>query len=220
MYLALHNVHQPVEAPPEFLNMYPESQYNESTMPRRYYNAMTFSVDQVIQNVTNALKQYNMYNNSVIIISTDNGGTYEHSGAVPGSSNYPLRGYKYSYFEGGIRGFAMVVSPLIPKSKKGTTSKKLLAIYDWYVTFCKLAGIDNCDGNIDELSKDAPLDGIDAWKVLVGGEVMMTTTRRQIKINNLSIDHQVVGLIEEVQVQMNCYWVLDMVQKAHYDKVI
>jgi arylsulfatase A-like enzyme len=74
---------------------------------------MAFSVDQVIDNVTQGLQRTGMYNNTIIIISTDNGGI-EHSGAVSGSSNYPLRGYKYSYYEGGVRGFAMVVSLLIP----------------------------------------------------------------------------------------------------------
>ncbi|KAG7344238.1 sulfatase [Nitzschia inconspicua] len=165
LYLALHNVHQPVEAPPEFLEQYPASDYNETTIPRRYYNSMVFSVDLVIANVTKALKRTGMYNNSIIVISTDNGGTFEHSGAVPGSSNYPLRGYKYSYYEGGVRGFAMVVSPLLPKRLHGTTSRALLSIYDWYTTFCGLAGISNLDG-VDELAEVAPLDGVDAWKVL------------------------------------------------------
>ena len=40
MYLALHNVHQPVEAPPDFVNRYPASDYNSSTISRRIYNAM------------------------------------------------------------------------------------------------------------------------------------------------------------------------------------
>jgi leishmanolysin-like peptidase len=167
MYLALHNVHQPVEAPPEFLEHYPASDYNATTIPRRYYNAMAFSVDQVIDNVTQALQRTGMYENSIIVISTDNGGTFEHKGAVSGSSNYPLRGHKYSYFEGGVRGFAMVVSPLIPKQLRGTSSRTLLAIYDWYTTFCRLAGLssDVLD-DVDELALGAPLDGIDAWKIL------------------------------------------------------
>jgi arylsulfatase B len=168
MYLALHNVHQPVEAPPEFLQHYPADDYNATTIPRRYYNSMAFSVDQVIGNVTRALQRTGMYNNTIIIISTDNGGTFEHSGAVSGSSNFPLRGYKYSYYEGGVRGFAMVVSPLLPQSLQGTTSRALLTIYDWYTTFCRLAGISNLDA-VDELANVAPLDGVDAWSVLVEG---------------------------------------------------
>ncbi|KAL3924988.1 MAG: hypothetical protein SGILL_000701 [Bacillariaceae sp.] len=167
LYLALHNVHQPVEAPEEFLEQYPESDYNFTTMPRRYYNSMAFSVDQVIDNVTKALQRTGMYENSIIVISTDNGGTFEHEGKVEGSSNYPLRGYKYSYFEGGLRGFAMVVSPLIPPSLRGTTSRSLLAIYDWSTTFYRLAGLSPSRiDRLDELAQTAPLDGIDAWELL------------------------------------------------------
>ena len=38
VFLALHNVHQPVESPPEFVNLYPESDYNSSNYARRIYN--------------------------------------------------------------------------------------------------------------------------------------------------------------------------------------
>lgn len=43
-----------------------------------------------------ALKNANMYNNTVIIFSTDNGGQ-----AKSGASNAPLRGNKDTWFEGG-----------------------------------------------------------------------------------------------------------------------
>jgi leishmanolysin-like peptidase len=172
LYLALHNVHLPLEVPPEFVNKYPESDYNSTTIPRRYYNAMAFSVDAVVENVTQALIRNGMYENSVIVISTDNGGTFEHRGSVHGSSNYPLRGYKYSYFEGGVRGFAMVVSPLLPQAKQGTSSRTLLAIYDWYPTFCRLAGITDeyCVSEHDQLAEVAPLDGVNAWELLIRGD--------------------------------------------------
>lgn len=34
VYLALHNVHQPVESPEEFYHLYPAADYNEVRMPR------------------------------------------------------------------------------------------------------------------------------------------------------------------------------------------
>jgi hypothetical protein len=55
---------------------------------------------------------------------------------------------------------------LIPSHLQGTSSRALLAIYDWYTTFCHLVGISMLD-EIDELASVAPLDGVDAWKVLV-----------------------------------------------------
>lgn len=38
IFLALHNVHQPVESPPEFVDLYPASDYNSSNYARRIYN--------------------------------------------------------------------------------------------------------------------------------------------------------------------------------------
>jgi len=40
VFLALHNVHQPVESPKEFYDLYPASGYNSSTVARRVYNGM------------------------------------------------------------------------------------------------------------------------------------------------------------------------------------
>lgn len=169
MYLALHNVHQPVEAPAEFLQRFPEENYEGQAHDRRYYNAMHFSVDRVIANVTAALKRKGMYENTILIISTDNGGSSEHHGPVKGSSNWPLRGHKYSYFEGGVRGTAVVHSPMLPDKVRGTRSKALLHITDWRVTACNLAGLgSDCGG--DELQRTAPHDGINAWPLLLAGE--------------------------------------------------
>ena len=114
-------------------------------MDRRYYNAMHFSVDRVFANLTQALTKKGVMNNTIIVVSADNGGTSEHGGQVPGSSNFPLRGHKYSFFDGGCRGSAFVHSPLLPAELRGTRSRSLLHITDWYVTFCKLAGLSTCE---------------------------------------------------------------------------
>ena len=39
-FVALHDVHQPVEAPEALVSLYPAASYNASTEPRRVYNAM------------------------------------------------------------------------------------------------------------------------------------------------------------------------------------
>ena len=42
VFLALHNVHQPVESPAEFVNLYPASDYNSSNYARRIYNGSEY----------------------------------------------------------------------------------------------------------------------------------------------------------------------------------
>ena len=83
-----------------------------------------------------------MYDNTLIIFVSDNGGTiYELCGA----SNHPLRGGKVSRFEGGIRTNAFVSGGFVPESRHGTKFEGVISIADWYGTLAELAGVDTED---------------------------------------------------------------------------
>jgi len=65
----------------------------------------------------------------------DNGGpTFE------GHSNFPLRGGKLNFFEGGIRPAAFVSSPLLPAAVRGTWYNGTVHETDFFTTFLFLAG--------------------------------------------------------------------------------
>ena len=98
------------------------------------------------------------------------GGTFEHSAwdlkGVKGSSNYPLRGYKTSFFEGGCRGAALVAggSPLLPQRLRGTRTRAgPLHLADLFVTFRALAKIEP-QNNFPA----APVDGVDIMPLILG----------------------------------------------------
>ena len=59
---------------------------------------MVAVLDEAVGNVTSYLKENNLWENTLIIFSTDNGGQ-----AYAGGSNLPYRGNKGSYWEGGIK---------------------------------------------------------------------------------------------------------------------
>eukprot|EP01052_Picozoa_sp_SAG31_P001897 SAG31_NODE_64_length_28590_cov_17.914464_7_plen_235_part_00 len=59
------------------------------------------------------------------------------------ASNYPLRGGKYSWLEGGIRTTAWVTGGVLPPPMRGKNlpSSHLIAVCDWHSTFLALAGV-------------------------------------------------------------------------------
>ena len=97
LYFAPQNVHSPFQAPEEWLNIYPK---NSTCDFRRTYQAMISVVDNITGHIVELLKHYNMWDNTIMIISSDNG-------AAPcKGSNHPLKGAKATFFEGGVRALA------------------------------------------------------------------------------------------------------------------
>ena len=93
--------------------MYPFNVLNPS---RRTYLGMVTAMDDAIGNLTEILKANDMYDNTIIIFVSDNGGM-EYLGG--GASNDPLRNGKGSFYEGGVRTPAFVHAPNLVREKAG-----------------------------------------------------------------------------------------------------
>jgi arylsulfatase B len=156
LYAALHNTHAPLEAPQRFLDLYPGVNF---TAQRAYY-AMVSAVDESIGNVTGALRAAGLWDNSLVVVMTDNGAP-----VTVGGSNYPLRGGKGSNWEGGVRVPAVVTGGLLPPARRGAVAPGLFHILDLYATFLALAGLPPDDPSP---AAQAPVDALNAWPWLSG----------------------------------------------------
>lgn len=76
------------------------------------------ALDYGVGAIVRALKKKKMFQDSLIIFSTDNGGSN------PGFSNVPLRGNKEQLYEGGIRGVGWVAGGLVKKDPRSRNANK------------------------------------------------------------------------------------------------
>lgn len=143
MYLAYQAPHMNIQKPPQkYLDLYTNSedkfnkvyQDNLHDDSQAVYRAAAISaIDSGVKQVVEALKSSGLYDNSIIVFSTDNGGSAD-------SSNYPLRGKKEQVYEGGVRGVGFVHSPLLEKT--GVELTRMMYITDWLATLMHVAGLE------------------------------------------------------------------------------
>eukprot|EP00438_Fugacium_kawagutii_P035354 Skav207503 [mRNA] locus=scaffold334:334377:335510:- [translate_table: standard] len=107
-------------------------------------------MDDTIKNLTEAFKDKGMWENTLVVFTTDNGGPIYEPGS---SNNYPLRGGKYSDFEGGVRTSTFISGGYIPENRRGKVYNGVVSVADWYGIFSELAGVEPHDDKADAANK-------------------------------------------------------------------
>mmetsp|Transcript_22344 Transcript_22344/g.51800 ORF Transcript_22344/g.51800 Transcript_22344/m.51800 type:complete len:569 (+) Transcript_22344:28-1734(+) len=140
LFWSMHLVHMPLQVP----LLYEQKFAFIKNSHRRMLHAMVNYMDDELGDVINLLKEREMWNNSVVVWHSDNGGEIMGAG-ICGGNNWPLRGGKFSNFEGGIRVNALVSGGLVPEVRRGSRLEGFATAWDWYATYAALAGVDPFD---------------------------------------------------------------------------
>eukprot|EP01064_Diplonema_japonicum_P011613 TRINITY_DN1900_c4_g1_i1.p1 TRINITY_DN1900_c4_g1~~TRINITY_DN1900_c4_g1_i1.p1 ORF type:complete len:487 (+),score=130.85 TRINITY_DN1900_c4_g1_i1:62-1522(+) len=174
MYFAHQNMHVPLQYPP----VNSTECENKSPEGRRAYCNMMYAVDTAIGRLVDMYKQNNLWDDTLMILTTDNGAMVDFAMAqktgrlYSSGSNWPLRAGKTTLFDGGVRaiGFVQGGVNVIPSSVRGTTFTGLIHAADWLPTILDSAGV-------------VPLpavDGVSQWSALVKGG---NESRTEVPIN-------------------------------------
>ena len=132
--------------------------------------AMAAFMDEGVGNVTQALKDAGMFDDTLIIFSADNGGPTNLNEGTE-SNNYPMRGGKNTLWEGGTRVNGIVRGPGLAPQTVGTVSYLKVHATDWLPTLVSMASGRNWT---DFIAADEPPyllgDGLDVWDALSSGD--------------------------------------------------
>lgn len=103
---------------------------------RGLYGDTIEEIDWSVGEILKVLKTHGLDENTLVIFTSDNGPWKLNGGR--GGSAFPLRGYKFSTYEGGMRVPCIMRWP--GRIPAGTTSDEIAATIDLLPTFAKLAG--------------------------------------------------------------------------------
>lgn len=151
LYMQHYAVHTPIQAKENLIEKYkkkPRDTVRGHTNPK--YAAMIQSVDESVGRILTKLKDLGLDENTIVVFTSDNGG----HGKI--TSNWPFRGNKGNFYEGGIRVPLIVKWPgRIAATRHNDTP---VITSDLYPTLLSLAGL--------PLKPEQHLDGIDLGPLL------------------------------------------------------
>lgn len=173
-------------------------------------------LDALAGRLEDALRLHGMWDSSLFVFSSDNGGPQAppmtstemrsdlltrprsipfgwdedwdseefnlHGVVAPAPQwvNTPLRGYKHTVWEGGLRVPAFVSGGYVPQMHRGQSTSALIALHDLYASFAALGGVTNLQGRPSE--RLFAVDSIDQSEVLLGRT--NETLRTEVVVGN------------------------------------
>jgi len=172
LYIPFNGIHAPYQVPEKYTKPYQLLKGN-----RQKLAGMLAAVDEAIGKIILAIEKAGIRDNTLIIFSSDNG-------APPPGDNTPLRDFKATVYEGGIKSASFVNWPgHVPA---GLSITEPMHIVDWYPTLIHLEG-----GKINQLST---IDGKNVWPMITQNkksphDAILTVSTRGPVISAIRMDH-------------------------------
>eukprot|EP01084_Bolivina_argentea_P056022 102589_1 len=204
---SMHLVHYPNEIPEDFLvsfdndesmckedndEIWPGYTAGDTFQCRSVLQSQVKLMDHIIGKIANTLKDNDLWRDTLIVFSSDNGGSMEFDNTA--GNNYPLRGAKGTFWEGGIRAASWVSGGFLPEERRGQIENGLMHIADWYATFCHLAGVDANDRVA--IGHGLPeTDSLSMWGLLSGKQA--DSPRQEVVISPYTLINGEYKLIKE-----------------------
>lgn len=189
LYLAYNAPHTPLQATREDYDAL-------SAIPdhtTRVYAAMVRQLDRRIGDVMAHLRAQGVDDNTLVIFTSDNGGAW-YTG-IPGL-NAPYRGWKATFFEGGIRAPLFMRWPA--QIAAGTRRSDVTGHIDLFATMAAAAGaaqptdrvMDGGDVLAGPVARDAMYWRSGTYRVMREGDWKLQVTERpaQVRLYNLADD--------------------------------
>ena len=173
-FLSFYNVHTPIQENKEFIDYYVEKLKSyENTSPETVkegdaitllnqrnakYASMVHATDYNVGRIINFLKENNLYENTLIVFTSDNGGLSTQRRVAP-TSVYPLRAGKGWLYEGGIRIPQLIK---LPKQINKEIISEPVVSYDLFPTIVNVLNLNHSVSDID---------GVDLTNLFVKKEI-------------------------------------------------
>ena len=170
LFLSFYSVHTPIQPNKKHINYFKnklESIEDNTLRVRKEgeavstlnqvnadYASMVYSLDENIGRLINSLKKNNLYDNALIIFTSDNGGLSTLKKNAP-TSVFPLRAGKGWLYEGGIRIPQLIK---VPGGNENIKINEPTVSYDLFPTILDFIGIEN----------NLKIDGISLMPILNG----------------------------------------------------
>ncbi len=153
LYLSHYAIHTPIQAKDSLISKY-EKKAPDSVKGhvKPGYAAMIQSVDESLGILMNTLNELGIDDNTIVLFTSDNGGQGNQT------SNYPFRGNKGNFYEGGIRVPLIIRWPQVTRG--GTVSDFPVITTDFYPTLLEMVGL--------PLMPRQHIDGVSLVRLLKG----------------------------------------------------